>query len=198
MKPRKRKGQPGLRRVDPIAIPPRPLYVNQLARARRLLDRVANRTAPSQEAFLARLDDYQDDLYSFFVSCWHVKDWLQNDPLLSSAIGADAIALVVKDVHRSFPLLICGDVANGIKHLGLTEPKIGSGAKVAMYGFRHEVGGAGISFEHFIIVPEDRVRGTHEAHETAYEVGCTALREWRRILEKHALPLPPRWTDPQM
>src|SRR5262252_10085603 len=56
-----------------------------------------------------RLDDY----HAFFICCFHLKDWLRADPLLSPTIGPAAEAWL-NDVKY---LRLCADLANASKHL---------------------------------------------------------------------------------
>lgn len=58
--------------------------------------------------------EYEDDLWAFFQNCWHMKDWLINDPIL----GLNK-KTVTKEAHALIPLTICADLANGSKHLKL-------------------------------------------------------------------------------
>jgi hypothetical protein len=53
---------------------------------------------------------YDDDLIHYFQDCWHLKDWIKNDPALSIA---NAIELEV-NAHQA--LRIVADLANGSKH----------------------------------------------------------------------------------
>jgi hypothetical protein len=52
----------------------------------------------------------EDDLCSFFVWCFHLKDWLKNDPALPAAVKA--AAAVVVNTNES--LKLCADLANGV------------------------------------------------------------------------------------
>jgi hypothetical protein len=55
----------------------------------------------------------EDDLCSFFVWCFHLKDWLKNDPTLPAAVKAAAAVLV----NTNESLKLCADLANGITQL---------------------------------------------------------------------------------
>jgi hypothetical protein len=57
--------------------------------------------------------NYEDEMYAFFESCFHLKDWLKNDPAHPLSHPQDAEDLV----NGSEPLRWCADVANGSKHL---------------------------------------------------------------------------------
>jgi hypothetical protein len=54
------------------------------------------------------------DMVSFFLHCFHLKDWLKNDPH-----GPDAD--VEAWVANSEPLRVCADFANNAKHLQITQ-----------------------------------------------------------------------------
>jgi hypothetical protein len=55
-----------------------------------------------------------DDLASFFVFCFHLKDWLKGDP--QSGIGHKEVENFVR---QSESLSLCGDLANASKHAAL-------------------------------------------------------------------------------
>ena len=160
-------------------IPALPVYLNQLGRARRFLQRIEHRMAPDQLTMLAGLNDHEDALWSFFKDCWHVKDWVKNDRRLPEAVR-DA---VVKDVHGSRVLLVCRSIANAAKHLTLTgrKPK---GARIETFIINPNIEDGTVSWDHM-------VKLENGSYETAYDVGLQAMREWRRILEAHGLPFLP-------
>jgi len=54
-----------------------------------------------------------DDFYAFFTCCFHLKDWLKNDPSLDRGIGHSAEVFIET---RTVALQLCADVANGSKH----------------------------------------------------------------------------------
>ena len=54
-----------------------------------------------------------DDFYSFFTCCFHLKDWLKNDPSVDQAIRDEAEAAVSSNRW----LGLCADITNGSKHL---------------------------------------------------------------------------------
>jgi hypothetical protein len=96
-------------------------YRHQLDRARRFHDRV-----------LRHFDDwddmndveFQDDMWSFFQHCWHVKDWVEHDPQLSPA----QVAAVLDMAYKSASLVVCQDLCCATKHLQLDHPRSGTGA----------------------------------------------------------------------
>lgn len=96
-------------------------YMHQLDRARRFLDRVQRHFDDWND-----MNDveFQDDMWSFFQHCWHIKDWVKNDPQVWPA----QVKAVSDMAHGSATLKICQDLCNGTKHLELKSPKSGVGA----------------------------------------------------------------------
>src|SRR4051812_45562561 len=101
---------------DPPGRPPS-AYGQQLARARRFLERYRRIRAVESSPDRPPLDVIEDEMWAFFQNCWHVKDWLRHDPSVSEAVKDAAWNAVT----ASQPLMICADLANGIKHLS-TDP----------------------------------------------------------------------------
>ncbi|HWG75345.1 MAG TPA: hypothetical protein VN660_00955 [Steroidobacteraceae bacterium] len=80
-------------------------YGHQLDRARRFLERIQGQLTSDVE--------FQDMAWSFFQHCWHIKDWLKHDPLVSE----DTKQAVINAAHASPVLKICRQLCNGTKHL---------------------------------------------------------------------------------
>ena len=59
-------------------------------------------------------DFYQDEAYSFFQNCYHLKDWLKNDQATKALVGD-----VETYISKSENLSLCADLCNGSKHLVL-------------------------------------------------------------------------------
>lgn len=91
-------------------------YRNQLDRTRRYLTRVETRESRNDV-------EYQDDVWSFFQNCWHLKDWVRNDPQVSQIIKDQIKAAV--ELPTSI-LAVANDMANGTKHLQLRGPVVGA------------------------------------------------------------------------
>lgn len=80
-------------------------YRNQLDRARRFLERI--------EGPHSNDVDFQDMVWAFFQNCYHMRDWVCNDPLLEKS----QVTSILAKASRSLPLQRCGDLCNGTKHL---------------------------------------------------------------------------------
>lgn len=60
-----------------------------------------------------------EELFSqFFIECYHLKDWIKNDKLVSPSIKS----IVENCIAKSRPLSFAGDIANREKHLILNRP----------------------------------------------------------------------------
>lgn len=80
-------------------------YRHQLDRTRRFLERMEGPHSSDV--------DFQDMVWAFFQNCYHVRDWVHNDPLLSNSQKKSIRA----KAKESLPLQRCGDLCNGTKHL---------------------------------------------------------------------------------
>jgi hypothetical protein len=79
---------------------------------------------------------YQDEVYTFFQNCHHLKDWLKND-----SASADATSDVEDFISSSPPLRLCADLANGSKHLKLTRrARVDPKTKIGSRHFSLELG----------------------------------------------------------
>jgi|SRR6266487_1571412 len=87
-------------------------WQGQWARVQRRLDGVrdvyADTPSPGTEGAL-------DSVLCFFEAIHHLRDWLGNDPAITVK-EADCNALI----NKNLSLRLCGDLANGSKHLKLT------------------------------------------------------------------------------
>jgi hypothetical protein len=90
----------------------RPRWLVQYRRMRRWRGRMA---APEDDP------DYElDNIHAFFIACFHLRDWLVNDPELPFEVQQ----AVVPFVKGALPLHICEHLANGLKHLVLRDPRL--------------------------------------------------------------------------
>lgn len=153
-----------------------------------LLRATRNRKAANVAEAVANLNDYEDDLWAFFMNCWHVKDWVKNDALLPEALRKTVVAAA--DSRAASPMVaVCADVANGIKHLTLNRTPHAGGAKITTFVMTPAVDGSSVSLNYFIQLDDD-------SYITAFDVGRAALMEWKHILQANGLALLPDWTDP--
>ncbi|MCF6150442.1 MAG: hypothetical protein E3K37_17540 [Candidatus Kuenenia sp.] len=87
-------------------------FEEQFYRVKRFFDRIQDKEQIRT--------DYEDNLWSFFQNCWHLKDWIKNDPGVPSSVSS-AIEDAVNEYES---LMICADLANRSKHLKLQRVRL--------------------------------------------------------------------------
>ena len=90
-------------------------YLEQYERMRRSYDRFRE-IKPGLTKKIS--SDYEDDIYAFFMQCYHLKDWIKNDTSVKTRtpdIGTD----VEQFVNGSEALSLCADICNSLNHLEL-------------------------------------------------------------------------------
>jgi hypothetical protein len=122
-----------------------------------------------------------DDFYAFFVTCYHLKDWIKND----NAVEEKTRPRVEAFVSTSDPLGLSGDIANGFKHLTRTKPaRIDPAAHVSVVSyvlgqFRLGMGQLGASSA--IVIAGD------QGWRYAKEVADFCLNAWKEFLQQEGL-----------
>jgi hypothetical protein len=80
---------------------------------KRWYDRFAALNSGRQHDMTA--DNYLDEIYAFFLNCYHLKDWLKNDSTISAAVQQS----VEPHINANRSLRLCADLCNSQKHLVL-------------------------------------------------------------------------------
>ncbi len=159
-------------------------YKEQFQRVLRCLKKLKNQDRGTLE--------YSDDIWSFFQNCWHLKDWIKNDPELPRTIR-DSIE---KEIEQFESLLICADLSNRSKHSELNR-NIRKDAKIT----RIDVTVHAAPFIIYLNREPDHLR----TQETGYvdhpfciqtsdgkkmdglSVALQAVDDWKKILQKYSL-----------
>ncbi|WP_431064831.1 hypothetical protein [Methylotuvimicrobium sp.] len=89
--------------------------MEQFERAKRYLSRVEELYEGVFSSSSHDKDAYDDDVISFFIHCYHIRDWIIH--LNTLTITAKQIDGYI-DRHKA--LKVCADLANGSKHCKLT------------------------------------------------------------------------------
>lgn len=89
--------------------------MEQFERAKRYLTRIENIYAGIFSSSGHDRDDYDDDVISFFIHCYHIRDWV----ILLNKLGITA-RQIDSFINNHQSLKICADLANGSKHCRLT------------------------------------------------------------------------------
>jgi len=64
-----------------------------------------------------------DDCHAFFTCCYHLKDWLRHDGVVTKKA-------VERYVTRNLWLSLCGDLANGSKHMLVKNPRYNESSRI--------------------------------------------------------------------
>ena len=124
--------------------------------------------------------DLEDDVRSFFTECFHLKDWLKSDPG-SKVSSAD----VESFVNASGNLRLCADLANGAKHLLLTNPRVDAKAGVTRRLFKVGLYAGGDPQPTDIAV-EYTIEAAGEKYD-AFKLATDCLAEWNEYLGSKGL-----------
>jgi hypothetical protein len=131
------------------------------------------------------IECYDDDVLAFFVSCYHLKDWLKNDP--ASGVSENEVETFVA---KSLNLRICGDLANGSKHLTVTRPRLDATTKVTRhvttYGPLVMTGQTTTAEIENTISAYYGIRARGVLHD-AFEVATRCVEEWDGFLHSKDL-----------
>lgn len=150
------------------------LYLQQLARAWRFRDRYAQLLAGQPLLAGDEFNDIEDFMIATMHFVWHLKDWIYNDPLLDVAQRKRIVGLA----EKSRELLIVADMANGTKHVVVSNSRTG-GRDVAI---ELQTLFNGKVVVHHIIADNSGAR------QKAIDVIDSALNRWQALLDAEGLP----------
>lgn len=152
-------------------------YIQQYERVKRFLKRLENQNRDQQ--------DYIDDLWSFYQHCFHLKDWIKNDPQISPDISSK----IEKEINTPQTLRIIADLANRSKHFRLDKKR--ENANMKGVGVTIEVPVLGINLETKKTKSEPGKSVYHITIETArgrtfdgLQLAKNAVKEWDRIFQE--------------
>ena len=137
----------------------------QYDRVQRSFDRV---TGPYTSSVA-----YDDDLHHFMQDCWHLKEWIKNDPVAGIGNTIEAQVLAYKSLR------IAADLANGSKHLSRNKHQ--EGAYVTSTNVTVHLGQARPIDVHYIVSLSD---GTQTSAEVLVR---EAIKDWDTLLRKLGL-----------
>lgn len=144
-------------------------YLKQFKRVKRWYQRFVIINQGRQHDFPS--DYYQDEVYAFFLNCYHLKDWIKND----KSVGA-AAAKVEEFINNNKELSVCADICNGIKHLRLTSTRSGQDPRWGPQKFNVQLGGpeTTISVKYSI--------DTSSGPVDAFELATRCLQAWENFI----------------
>lgn len=153
-------------------------YREQYERMKRWYSRFAQ-TDAGRRHDAACSDFYADEVYAFFLNCYHLKDWIKSDssvpPLVQEAVE--------QHVNSSRPLRLCADICNSLKHLRvLRPPRSGEDPRFRGKHFRVNITtGASVSISAKYVI--DTSNGT----EDAFQLADACVRDWETFLRSNKL-----------
>jgi hypothetical protein len=122
----------------------------------------------------ANSDVYQDEVYAFFLNCYHLKDWIKHD----DTIPAHARRKVEVFTKSRNCLRICRDICIAVKHLDMrSKPLSGRvpewrGRKIHLVlGGRQPTLGVKYSLM------------TGKGLMDAFDLATNCIREWEQIIK---------------
>jgi hypothetical protein len=98
-----------MRAVGEVSGAVAPTWHEQYERMLRWLERLSESTTHD--------DRHLDDFHAFFITCFHLKDWLQEDPAVDTKIRGEVEGFLASNLW----LRLCADLANGSKHLDVNK-----------------------------------------------------------------------------
>ena len=118
-------------------------------------------------------DNYLDEIYAFFQNCYHIKDWIKNDPQLSASVRGQ----VENHITQSPELRVCADLCNAQKHFTLRSTRSGS---VPQQGPRHFHLGLGVGEEAILSLRFDVQSGS--TTYDAFDLATRCMAAWAAFL----------------
>ena len=100
-------------------------YLEQYRRMMRSYERFGS--IDRGQVYDPSAENYADDVFAFFLNCYHLKDWIKND----RGAGLIAHTDVEGFIDFSYPLKLCADICNSHKHLRLTASRSNESPRLA-------------------------------------------------------------------
>jgi len=151
-------------------------YIEQYERMRRSYDRFREIKPGLTDKISS---DYEDNVYAFFLHCYHLKDWVKNDTSVKSRMPNIGTA-VEHFINGSEALSLCQDLCNSLKGLELKRSSSGERATFGLKQYHHRLGlGSGRS-----IRLEWLVERTNKPPIDAFELATECIAEWDKFLQR--------------
>jgi len=125
----------------------------------------------------AASENYVDEIYAFFMNCYHLKDWIKHDTEL-----ADSIRQAVETYINGQPTLkLCADICNSVKHLTLKSSRSRESPKFGRkkYALKLGAGPPIISLKYYIETTNGLIDG--------FQLASQCVDAWDAFLIRHGL-----------
>lgn len=147
-------------------------YSEQLDRLKRSFSRLAKINIGKKHDLPS--ENYRDELFTFFLNCYHLKDWLKND----SNFQVNG-STVENFINGNDDLKICADICNGHKHFSLNNPRSTESPTV---------GGQNISLKLGAGEPEISIKfiiDTNSGPRDGFELATNCLKLWEDFIAQN-------------
>jgi len=150
------------------------------------LERI-HRERPIEEQWETYRDTYMDNAVAFFIFCYHIKDWIKNDPAIDKTIKS----AVESYIDRNNCLKSCADIANGTKHLSLTKQRSLSRPRVTSEEMVMHADGSkkkpGSDEYADVTVETNAYVLTDEGQKEIFELASECLRAWDAFFKQNKI-----------
>ncbi len=159
--------------------------MEQLERTRRYLKRL--REIYNQVPYITDTREYYiDDVYSFFIHCYHIRDWIIHLNLLG--LGEKDVDAFINEHNE---LRICADLCNGTKHCELKR-KLRTSRQPHLASWTFSSDGMNDKMEttkgKFCILSGDKFYDALELAESCMKLWDEYISELYKSAEKNAPP----------
>ena len=154
-------------------------YQQQYARVRRYYNRFQALNSGSASIQTPGADRF-DDVLSFFMHCYHLKDWLKNDPNYKRSNEE-----IEEYVNSNPDLALVADICNGIKHLKLNRrTHSGIEPRIEHQELSIELG-PGVEDGKPNMLVRVKITITHGGKKIdAFEIASKAYNAWKKFVEE--------------
>lgn len=157
-------------------------YIEQFLRVERWFSRLLDDSLARPEKQQITKEYFQDDLYSFFINCYHLKDWIEKDDSIICT-KSDLESFLAKNEY----LKLCADLCNSSKHLVLNTK--GRSQKSPRVGMPEIYTSVGIDSKTLEVIPDllrTRYRFYVETDDHEYldalELASECINAWVNFL----------------
>lgn len=148
-------------------------YLEHWSRLRRLYNLIDS--LEKKEIENKKVLDCKPDIYlSFFMQCYHLRDWLVN----SESIKSHEVDKLIKD---SYELGLCRNLCLGVKHYSISRPSPAEladfgdmGAKMPVFRTLSKTG------ERVVVLADGKVHN-------AFELVTACMDQWKKFLKDKKL-----------
>jgi len=119
-------------------------------------------------------DYYLDEVYAFFLNCYHLKDWIQNEDTIKPPKGK-----VEHFINQNKCMRVCADICHGIKHLKLQRSRSGENPKFGAKKFYLDLGTSPPTIKiKFSVVTTTGVID-------AFDLASECIQKWEEFIKKN-------------